>query len=245
MSSLENIIGVEEAAPLLGLSPGTLKNYCRERKIQAKKIGRDWVLDKTNLLINTGGRKMRDIRSLNNVFFNGMMLHSVAGIDSKENNIFSCFYANVTESPQESSNHFRVYWDLNGFFSDEEKQKFDWPNPHAASLVGDDQKENTIEYFSQYPALNKEMTIYDRQIKVLSRPVRQSPTSFDLIYWACAIDNQDRVYKVYWNVINLHEPFKIEMTVDKKRYCKKCLQHWGLNNRPCVDEAGHEYVRNQ
>lgn len=48
---LDNIIGVEEAAAILGLSPGTVKNYCAQGKIKAKKIGKTWVMDKTNLKV--------------------------------------------------------------------------------------------------------------------------------------------------------------------------------------------------
>lgn len=44
--SLDNIIGVEEASKLWGLSPGTIKNYCADGKIIAKKIGKTWVIDK-------------------------------------------------------------------------------------------------------------------------------------------------------------------------------------------------------
>jgi excisionase family DNA binding protein len=46
---LENIIGVEEAANILRLSPGTIKNMCADGKLECKKIGKTWVLDKTNL----------------------------------------------------------------------------------------------------------------------------------------------------------------------------------------------------
>lgn len=45
--SLDNIIGVDEASKLWGLSPGTIKNYCADGKIIAKKIGKTWVIDKT------------------------------------------------------------------------------------------------------------------------------------------------------------------------------------------------------
>lgn len=44
---LENIIGVEEAAKLWGLSPGYIKNLCAEGKVKSKKIGKTWVIDKT------------------------------------------------------------------------------------------------------------------------------------------------------------------------------------------------------
>jgi excisionase family DNA binding protein len=46
---LDNIIGVEEAAKILNLSPGTVKNMCAQGKIACKKIGKTWVIDKTKL----------------------------------------------------------------------------------------------------------------------------------------------------------------------------------------------------
>lgn len=46
MSALDNIMGVQEAAKIWGLSPGYIKNLCAEGKIKAKKIGTTWVIDK-------------------------------------------------------------------------------------------------------------------------------------------------------------------------------------------------------
>lgn len=43
---LENIIGVEDAAELWGLSPGYIKNLCASERVRAKKIGKTWVIDK-------------------------------------------------------------------------------------------------------------------------------------------------------------------------------------------------------
>lgn len=43
---LENIMGVNEAAEMWGLAPGTIKNLCNEGKLKAVKIGKTWVLDK-------------------------------------------------------------------------------------------------------------------------------------------------------------------------------------------------------
>ena len=37
-------MGVEEASQLWGLSPGTIKNYCAQGKIEAKKIGKTWII---------------------------------------------------------------------------------------------------------------------------------------------------------------------------------------------------------
>lgn len=42
---LDKIIGVEEAAKILGLSPGTIKNKCAAGEIPAKKIGKTWILN--------------------------------------------------------------------------------------------------------------------------------------------------------------------------------------------------------
>lgn len=53
---LENIIGVDEAAERLGLSSGTIKNMCAAGRINAKKIGKTWVLDKTNLEVSNAMR---------------------------------------------------------------------------------------------------------------------------------------------------------------------------------------------
>ncbi|MEK4178578.1 type I-C CRISPR-associated protein Cas8c/Csd1 [Aeribacillus sp. FSL K6-1121] len=46
---LSNLIGVEEAAKILGLSPGTIKNKCAAGELPAVKIGKTWVMDKTLL----------------------------------------------------------------------------------------------------------------------------------------------------------------------------------------------------
>lgn len=46
---LHNVIGVHEAASILNVSPGYVKNLCAEGKIVAKKIGKTWVIDKSRL----------------------------------------------------------------------------------------------------------------------------------------------------------------------------------------------------
>ena len=47
--SLKNIIGVDEVAKIVCLASGTVKNYCAQGKIKAKKIGKTWVIDKTDI----------------------------------------------------------------------------------------------------------------------------------------------------------------------------------------------------
>ncbi|MBV6717176.1 helix-turn-helix domain-containing protein [Paenibacillus chitinolyticus] len=45
--TLRNIMSVDDAAKLWGYeNPGSVKNLCRTGKIQATKIGRDWVIDR-------------------------------------------------------------------------------------------------------------------------------------------------------------------------------------------------------
>ncbi|PEA05676.1 helix-turn-helix domain-containing protein [Bacillus cereus] len=47
---LHNVIGVNEAASILNVSPGhIIKNLCAQGKIVAKKIGKTWVIDKSSL----------------------------------------------------------------------------------------------------------------------------------------------------------------------------------------------------
>ncbi|HHT7151677.1 helix-turn-helix domain-containing protein [Bacillus thuringiensis] len=46
---LHNVIDVNEAASILNVSPGHIKNLCAQGKIVAKKIGKTWVIDKSSL----------------------------------------------------------------------------------------------------------------------------------------------------------------------------------------------------
>jgi hypothetical protein len=48
-TALENIVGVEEASKILMISPGTVKNMCAQGRLECKKIGNTWVIDKTTL----------------------------------------------------------------------------------------------------------------------------------------------------------------------------------------------------
>ncbi|WP_180250244.1 helix-turn-helix domain-containing protein [Bacillus toyonensis] len=46
---LYNVIGVNEAASILNVSPGHIKNLCAQGKIASKKIGNVWVIDRVGL----------------------------------------------------------------------------------------------------------------------------------------------------------------------------------------------------
>jgi hypothetical protein len=44
MNILDQVIGVDEASELWGLSPGYIKNLCAEGKVEARKIGKTWII---------------------------------------------------------------------------------------------------------------------------------------------------------------------------------------------------------
>ncbi len=46
---LNSLVGVDEAAEILGLSPGTIKNKCAAGEIKSKKIGKTWIMNKYDL----------------------------------------------------------------------------------------------------------------------------------------------------------------------------------------------------
>jgi ribosomal protein L36 len=46
MSTLDKIMGVEEASEIWVLSPGYIKNLCAEGKIISRKIGKTWIINK-------------------------------------------------------------------------------------------------------------------------------------------------------------------------------------------------------
>lgn len=46
MDVLKQIMGVEEAGKMWGLSPDHVKRLCRDGTVEAVKIGKTWVLKK-------------------------------------------------------------------------------------------------------------------------------------------------------------------------------------------------------
>lgn len=104
---LENIIGVEEAARILSLSPGTIKNMCADRKLICKKIGKTWILDKTNLEVNKmvkviyedilvgevlANRSLSVEEALNLIDFNEEQFLADNGFDEIDYNDFTLVY---------------------------------------------------------------------------------------------------------------------------------------------------------
>lgn len=60
MNVLDQIMGVQEAGELWGLSPDRVKGLCQNGEVLAKKVGNSWVLDKNQPNPKGGRRKMKE-----------------------------------------------------------------------------------------------------------------------------------------------------------------------------------------
>ncbi len=54
--ALDMVMGVEEASEQWGLSSGYIKNLCAEGKILCRKIGKTWIIDKSQPSPNLRGK---------------------------------------------------------------------------------------------------------------------------------------------------------------------------------------------
>jgi excisionase family DNA binding protein len=131
--SLKNIIGVEEAAKILALSPGYIKNLCANGKLPSKKIGKTWVLDKTKMEVV----KMK--KEFGAVTFDGKeytltqnaWLTHTQGLDGIADNHY------LANAINQDGNEYNVYWNpVEGWERmEDESDCCDWTNPvHVSKL---------------------------------------------------------------------------------------------------------------
>lgn len=151
---------------------------------------------------------------LNDVFFEGKTLSHAGYAGGDSGNKVSQFYVDSFGSPDVK--HFKVTWDFSEFYHKVDAGTFDWPFPHGITLVPKEDRQITLNYFSgpEFKKLGKTVEQGGRTLTIVNRPVRFAPGGGTLIYWAAATDPDGRVYKVFWNIFNLHEPVEIEMTFD-------------------------------
>ncbi|TPE70689.1 helix-turn-helix domain-containing protein [Halalkalibacterium halodurans] len=237
---LDNIIGVEEAGEILGLSPGTVKNYCNEGKLAAQKIGKTWVLDRNNLRLKYTNR---DIRNLNDVYYNGVTLSSKSGVSKIEKGIYSASFANVRLESSENTSYYTVTWDLKPLFDLASKGEYEWRIPHGLEKISKEREKDFLQYIETLEPYNKKINVQGKEFIILSLPTLLWDTD-GVLYRAGAQSVDGEYYYVLWNVCNLVDPIKIEKASDPNLRCKKCLKYWSIDRR-CVDEAGHDYVRNE
>lgn len=186
-----------------------------------------------------------NILSLNNTFFEGGEISAFTGIieDFENRGIYAAHYNDVEEKFSDISNRYKVYWDIREFLNN--LDSFDWGAPHSFAFFGNDEDAERMvkNHIQQLPAYEKKIEIGSDEVTILHRPKELYPGMHHVIFWAFAKDSLGKYYKVFWNVFNIFEPFKIEMTTDYSRYCKKCLQVWSNIDRRCIDNTEHEYVR--
>lgn len=81
---LDSVIGVNEASEITGLSPGTIKNQCAEGRIEAKKIGQTWVIDKI---------KLKESLTMRNVYI--QLLKVVDESDMMESGVYLTYHRDL------------------------------------------------------------------------------------------------------------------------------------------------------
>lgn len=121
---LENIIGVEEAAEILNLSAGTVKNKCAAGELPSKKIGKTWILDK-KLLEEWKMKKFNQLNARNSTIIE-----------------VECTEYRTTQNPylyndtykahalDQDDNEFEIEWEINHFENlEDESEACDWDNP--------------------------------------------------------------------------------------------------------------------
>lgn len=189
-----------------------------------------------------GGRTMAKFESLKDFTFEGKVIEHAgwSGGDVPENNLYKQFYTDKRESLKDGFNHYAVWWDLSEFAQAEEERSFKWPAPHAVVLEKD-APESTYKYFESLTQFGEQVTVDGHTYTIINQPIRFAPTGYSMLYWAGAVDAEGEVYKVYWNIFNMIDPSKIELTVDNSRQCTHCLKPWTLNDSKCVNSEGHEY----
>jgi len=167
-------------------------------------------------------------RNLKEISFEGETLKHAGG-GYQEGNIISQFFVNDIPDHSITPNHYRVTWDLGEFYQQYDAGGYNWPYPHSGFIVEEEEKENTLDYYRSKKNRPLNKTVYDKNGKgltIINVPNKFSPTIGDVHYMAAAVDEDENVYKVFWNMLNIFDPTKVEMTVNNGRYCKKCLKRW-------------------
>lgn len=133
-----------------------------------------------------------------------------------------------------------MWWDLTDFFEAEKTEDgYNWETPTMIYNLGEPEIDyETNEYF-------KEIEIEGIKTKIIDKPRLHNTFAGNVIYFSIIVMENGNIYKAYWNLFNIFEPCKIELSVDNSKQCKYCLKPWRLNEGKCVNEDGHEYISNK
>ncbi len=127
--SLDNIIGVDEAGEILGLSPGSIKNMCAAGKLNCKKIGKTWILNKEELFMS----KFESLNETNSTIIerDGIELRT-----TQDPYVSDCggFY----KAPAISifGGEYEITWKVINEETTDESEACDWDNPVDVTVVG-------------------------------------------------------------------------------------------------------------
>lgn len=134
MTYLDYIIGVEEAAEILGLSPGRVKNKAAANEIPAKKIGKQWIFNKKQL----EAFKMSKFAELNN---RNSTIITVEGIEYRTTQhpyLADNGEQYVAQAVDMHDNEYTITWDINhpDFENlEDESEACDWDNPVSVDVL--------------------------------------------------------------------------------------------------------------
>ena len=127
MSILDQIMGVEEAAEVWGYSPGYIKNLCADGKVEARKIGKTWIIAKEQ-------NNPREETNMTTVNYN-----------SKDYTLTQeAYMAGTHDQPQFEAhavdgdgNEYMVQWDVrdNWREMDDQSDMCDWSNPASVDAL--------------------------------------------------------------------------------------------------------------
>lgn len=131
---LDNIIGVEDAAEILGLAPGRVKNKAAAGQVPAKKIGKHWIFDKKQL----EEFKMSTFETLN--YRNSTIIN----VEGKEYRTTQHPYLAdngeeyIAQAVDVYDNAYQITWAINhpDFENlEDESEACDWDNPSSVDSL--------------------------------------------------------------------------------------------------------------
>ena len=117
---LENIIGVDEAATILELSPGTVKNMCAAGKLKCKKIGKTWILNKEDLQV----KKFNILNELTSTIleWEGITLKT-----TQDPYLDDDIYRAI--AVDKNDDKYEIKWKITNYETTDESESCDWDNP--------------------------------------------------------------------------------------------------------------------
>ncbi len=153
-------------------------------------------------------------RNLKKIAYNGKLL-THAGNGYQKGNVVSQFFVEKLDERESTPDHYYVYWNIEEFLKQYDGGMYNWQYPPHIYKINDKEKQkDLLEYAKKCRPLNK--TVYSKEnkaLKIINTPLENSLIIGEVIYKAIAVDDEKNVYEVFWNMLNIIKPEKIELTV--------------------------------